>query len=105
MNYHEAKQRAKILRAVAHPMRILIVEALKKSDRCVSDLCSLGKINQSNVSRHLATLKREGIVSDRRVGNRVVYRLETPSVLNVFEPAAEAVRVDSKRRSSRTASV
>jgi DNA-binding transcriptional ArsR family regulator len=105
MNYQQAKERAKILKALAHPMRILIVEALQKGDRCGSELCALGSISQSNVSRHLATLKRVGVVSDRRIRNRVFYRLETPSVLNVLEPAAQAVRTDIKRRTERTKAV
>ena len=105
MNYQQANERAKILKALAHPMRILIVDALQKGDRCVFELCALGSINQSNVSRHLATLKRVGVISDRRIKNRVVYRLETPSVLDVFEPAARAVRSDIKRRTERTKAV
>lgn len=105
MNYQQAEERAEILKALAHPMRILIVEALKKEDRCVKDLCALGSIDQSNVSRHLATLKRVGVISDRRVKNRVVYRLETLSVLDVLEPAAQAVRTDIKRRSERTKTI
>jgi len=102
MNYREAKERAKVLKAIAHPMRILIVVALKNEDRCGRDLCALGQISQSNVSRHLAMLKRAGIVSDRRVKTRVFYKLETPSVLKMLDPAAEAVRVDSQRRNART---
>lgn len=105
MNYREAKERAKVLKAIAHPMRILIVDALRQEDRCGRDLCALGQISQSNVSRHLAMLKRAGIISDRRVKTRVFYRLETPSVLNTLDPAAEAVRVDSKRRKVRTESI
>ena len=45
-----------VLKAVAHPMRILIIDALKKEDRCVGDLCALGTVSQSNVSRHLGML-------------------------------------------------
>ena len=105
MKYTEAKERAKILKAVAHPMRILIIEALKDGDRCGRELCALGHINQSNVSRHLSMLKKAGIVSDRRERTRVFYRLETPSVLSTLEPAAEAVRVDSRRRRARTESI
>ena len=86
-------------------MRILIVDALRKEDRCVRDLCALGQISQSNVSRHLAMLKRVGIVSDRRVKKHVIYRLETPSVLETFEPAAEAIRLDIKRRNARVKTV
>lgn len=86
-------------------MRILIVEALKKNDLCGRDLCALGAISQSNVSRHLAMLKRVGIVSDRRIRERVLYHLETPSVLDTLEPAAKAVRKDILRRTERTKTI
>ncbi len=105
MNYQQAKERAKVLKALAHPMRILIVDALRKKDLCGRDLCALGTISQSNVSRHLAMLKRVGIISDRRVNKHVLYRLETPSVLETFEPAALAVRKDIQRHTARTESV
>ena len=50
-------------------------------------------------------LKKAGIISDRREQTRVFYKLETPSVLKTLDPAAEAVRVDSKRRKARTESI
>ena len=105
MNYQQAKERAKVLKALSHPMRILIVEALKKKDLCGRDLCELGTISQSNVSRHIAMLKRVGIISDRRMNMRVMYRLETPSVLETLEPAAKAVRKDIHRRTERTKTI
>jgi len=105
MNYQQAKERAKVLKAMGHPMRVLIVEALQEKDLCGQDLCALGTISQSNVSRHLAMLKRVGIISDRRIDKRVLYRLETPSVLKMLEPAAKAVRKDIQRRIERTKTV
>jgi len=105
MNYQQAKERAKVLKALAHPMRILIVEALEKKDRCGRDLCALGTISQSNVSRHLGMLKRVGIISDQRIDKHVMYRLETPSVLEMLEPAAKAVRKDIQRRIKRTKTI
>jgi DNA-binding transcriptional ArsR family regulator len=101
MNYQQAKIRAKALKALAHPMRILIVDALRNGDLCVNELTSLGTINQSNVSRHLFTLKKAGIVSDRRVRNRMIYRLEATAALDTFEPAAEVARLDVKRRAEK----
>lgn len=94
-----------MLKAVAHPMRILIVEALKDGDKCGKELCALGQINQSNVSRHLAFLKKAGVISDRREKTRMFYRLEAPSVIQMLDPAAEAVRVDRRRRKARTDSI
>ena len=105
MNYQQAKVRAKALKAVAHPMRIVIVDALKNGDRCVCDLLALGRIDQSNISRHLATLKRAGIVSDRRVKNRVFYKLETPQVLDLLNPAAAVARSDLKRHTEKVKSL
>lgn len=105
MNYQQAKERAKILKAMSHPMRILIVLALEKEDLCGRDLCKLGTISQSNVSRHIAVLKREGIISDRRTLKRVLYRLESRSVLKMLDPAAEAVRSNIQRKLEHTKTV
>jgi len=105
MNYQQAKERAKVLKALAHPMRILIVEALKEKELCGRELCALGTISQSNVSRHLAMLKRVGIISDQRINKRVLYRLEAPGVIETFEPAAKVVRTDIQRRVKRTQTV
>jgi len=98
LNYQQAKVRADILKALAHPVRVLIVSALTDGDQCVCKLNELAEIDQSNISRHLAMLKKAGIVSDRRVGMRVFYHLETPCILKAFECAVEVVRVDAKRR-------
>ncbi len=105
MKYREAKERAKILKAMGHPMRILIVNALEHDDLYGIDLCKLGTISQSNVSRHLAMLKRVGIISDHRLDKKVLYHLESPSVLEILEPAAKAVRRDIQRRIERTKEV
>lgn len=105
MKYRKAKEMAKILKAMGHPMRILIVTALEHEDLYGMDLCKLGTISQSNVSRHIAMLKQVGIISDRRIDKCVLYHLETPSVLEMLEPAAKAVRRDIQRRIERTKSV
>jgi len=98
MNYQQAKTRADILKALAHPVRVLIVSALTEGDQCVCKLNELAEIDQSNISRHLAMLKKAGIVSDRRDGMRVFYHLETPCIMKAFECAVEVVRVEAKRR-------
>lgn len=86
------------MKALAHPVRVLIVEALQKGDLCVRELNRLAKINQSNISRHLATLKKAGVVTDRRVGTMALYHLQTPCILRAFECAVEVVHADTKRR-------
>lgn len=97
MNYPQAKARADILKALAHPVRVLIVNALTAGDRCVCELNRLADIDQSNISRHLAVLKKAGVVTDRREGMKVFYHLQTPCILRAFECAVEVVRAEAKR--------
>lgn len=82
MTNEQAKVKADILKALAHPVRIILVDALSRGDMCVCDLNELVNVDQSGVSRHLSILKNAGIVSERRDGMRVIHHLETPCILN-----------------------
>src|ERR1035437_10387387 len=98
MNYQKAKIRAEILKALAHPVRVLIVETLAKGDRCVCELNKLADIDQSNISRHLASLKKAGLVTDRREGMKVFYSLQTPCILNALKCAVEVMKTKNTNR-------
>ncbi|MBU4212801.1 MAG: metalloregulator ArsR/SmtB family transcription factor [Verrucomicrobia bacterium] len=98
MNYSQAKIRSEILKALAHPVRVLIVDALTGGDRCVCELNALVDIDQSNISRHLAVLKRAGIIADRRDGMRVFYRLKAPCILKALKCAVEVMKNDAGSR-------
>ncbi|HBA82509.1 MAG TPA: transcriptional regulator [Verrucomicrobia bacterium] len=98
MNYQQAKTRSDILKALAHPVRVMIVDALTDGDRCGCEFNQLAGIDQSGISRHLAILKKAGILTDRREGMKVFYHLQTPCILKAFECAVEVVREDVQRR-------
>ena len=101
MKYQKAVICAGVLKAVAHPMRIRIIDELRAGDRCVRDLLALGTISQSNVSRHLATLEKAGIITGRRQWNKVLYHLEAPEIVEVIQPAAAVAKRDVRRRINR----
>lgn len=84
------QRRARVISSLAHPSRILIVEALEKCERTVSELTKLVGSDMSTVSRHLGVLRNAGIIAFRREGNRVLYRLLTPC-LNEFLQCVEKV--------------
>ena len=98
MNYREAKIRADVLKALGHPVRVLIVDALREEDRYVSELNRAVPIAQSNMTRHLQVLKKCGIVTEKRVGSRVYHHLQTPHVLETFNLAETVVRIDKRRK-------
>jgi DNA-binding transcriptional ArsR family regulator len=97
MKYKQAKIRADVLKALSHPARVLIVNALAGGDRCVSDLNKLVAIGQSNISRHLEKLRKTGLVADRRIGPKVYYHLQTPDIVAVFQHALNAARSWSRQ--------
>lgn len=76
--------RARVLKAMAHPSRLLIIEELAQSERCVCDLTVMIGADVSTVSKHLSVLKQAGLVIDDKRGNQVFYRLRVPCLLNFF---------------------
>lgn len=78
------QQRADILKAMAHPSRLIMIDALSKGEKCVCELQELVGSDMSTVSKHLTVLKNAGIVDDRKEGLWVYYRLKVPCILNFF---------------------
>ncbi|MBI2929604.1 MAG: winged helix-turn-helix transcriptional regulator [Verrucomicrobia bacterium] len=79
---------ARVLKALAHPARLLVVEELSRGERCVCELTALIGSEMPTVSRHLSVLKQAGIVEDDKRGPQVFYRLRTPCVMNFFQCVA-----------------
>ena len=81
---------AHVIKALAHPTRLFIVQELEQGERCVCQLTELIDVDTSTVSRHLAILRTAGIIEDEKRGNQVFYSLKVPCVLN-FLDCVEAV--------------
>jgi len=97
MKYDQAKVRTDILKALAHPVRMIVLDALKDRDLCVNDLLELVVVDQSTLSRHLAQLKKVGIVSERKEGVKVIHHLACPCILDAFGCAEEVMKSQAKR--------
>jgi len=77
--------RARIFKALSHPSRLMIVDALQEGPRMVGDLVDLVGAEYATVSNHLAKLKQAGIVAeDRKEKNHVYYRLEVTCIGGFF---------------------
>jgi ArsR family transcriptional regulator len=70
--------KVKVLKALAHPARLLMVEELERGERCVCELQALVGLDMSTVSKHLSLLKNAGVVADEKDGVKVFYRLTLP---------------------------
>ncbi len=85
MDYEKFKKRAEIIKAMAHPARLIVIEALKDGEKCVCELNKLIDLEQSTLSRHLAVLRNSKIITDEKRGLNVFYKLRYPCVLTYLE--------------------
>ena len=76
--------RAAVVKALAHPTRLFIVDVLAREKKCVCELTAMIGADVSTVSKHLSILKNAGIVSDEKQNANVIYSLKIPCVLNFF---------------------
>ncbi|RJQ20552.1 MAG: ArsR family transcriptional regulator [Nitrospiraceae bacterium] len=76
--------RIEILKLIAHPARIAILDELAKGVKCVSDLEEFLELSQSNVSQHLSALKHSGLIDYFIDGRLRCYFLKNPLVPDIL---------------------
>ncbi len=84
------RARARVLKALAHPTRLWMVEKLAEGEHCVCELLETVDADFSTVSKHLSVLRQAGIVDVQKRGKQMFYRLKVPCVLD-FMGCIEAV--------------
>ncbi len=90
--------RARILKALGHPSRLLILEELATGEKCVAELTKAVGSDVSTVSKHLSSLRNVGLVHDHRRGNQVFYQIATPCVLNFFNCVESVIEANIQQQ-------
>jgi len=90
--------RARIIKAMAHPTRLFIVDVLSRQEKCVQELTEMIGADMSTVSRHLGVLKSAGIVQDQRRGSQVYYKLQMPCVMNFFSCVESVIKLTAEEQ-------
>jgi ArsR family transcriptional regulator len=84
--------RASIIKALAHPTRLFIVDQLNQQQMGVKELQDKIGADMSTVSKHLSILKNVGIVQSEKQGSQVIYKLHMPCAICFFDCAEEIIR-------------
>ena len=90
--------RARIVKAMAHPTRLFIVDELSRGQRCVNELTEMIGADMSTVSKHLAVLKGAGLVEDEKRGASVFYRLRCSCILDFFSCVEAVLKINAKEQ-------
>jgi len=91
-NIEYYKTQTKIVKAIAHPIRLFILEKLKDDEYCVNSLTEMIGYDASTVSKHLSVLKNAGLISDEKRGLKVFYKLRTPCVIDMLSCVNRTVK-------------
>ena len=74
--------KVEIIKAAAHPIRLAVIDCLRDGERCVCEITKDVGAERSNVSRHLALMTRAGLLTNRKDGLMVFYKLRMPCILD-----------------------
>ncbi len=94
------ERQAEIAKAIAHPLRLAIVDFLREDEQCVCDIAEHVGAERSNVSRHLSVMVNAGVLDCRKEGLKVIYRLKCVCILDFFSCVAGVLKQqaeDNKR--------
>lgn len=86
-----------LLKALAHPARLRLLNALRENEECVCHLTALLHQRQAYVSQQLMFLRRAGLIEDRKDGLRIYYRIKDPRVFEVLDAANALAGVNEIR--------
>jgi len=92
--------RARVLKALAHPTRLFIVERLARGEECVCRLTEMVGADMSTVSKHLAILRSAGILQDEKRGNQVYYRLRCPCAIGFLDCVESVLKQTAREQTA-----
>lgn len=92
--------RAEILKALAQPTRLKIIDFLREGERCVCEIFPAIGEEQSNTSRHLNMMLAAGVLSRRKDGLKIYYAVKHPEILEVIDIATAVVKQEIRGRHS-----
>lgn len=92
--------RAELLKALAQPTRIKIIDFLRDGERCVCEIFPAIGEEQSNTSRHLNLMVSAGALSRRKDGLKIYYAIKHPELFDIMDIVTDIVKQEISGRHS-----
>jgi ArsR family transcriptional regulator len=81
--------KAEFFKALAHPLRVSILDSLRDGERTVAEISQKFDIEQANASQQLAVLRNKNIIAARKAGANVYYSVRDPAIFKLLDAARE----------------
>ena len=86
------ERQAEVAKAIAHPLRIAVVNFLKDGEQCVCDIAEHIGSERSNVSRHLSVMANAGLLEYHKEGLKVIYKLKCTCIVDFFSCVSRVLK-------------
>ena len=90
--------KAEILKALAQPTRLKILEFLRHGERCICEIIPAVNGEQSNVSRHISLMQKSHLVTTRKDGVKVMVKVTDPEIFNILDRVSRMLREQFKEQ-------
>ena len=90
--------KAGILKMLAQPTRLKILECLKNGERCICDIIPAIDGEQSNISRHISLMQKNHLVTTQKDGVRVIVKVKDPEIFNILDRVSKILKGQFKEQ-------
>ena len=91
--------KAEILKALAQPTRLKILECLRQGERCICEIIPAVHGEQSNISRHISLMQKSHLVSTRKEGVKVMVRVRDPKIFDILDRVSAILKAQMNEQS------
>ena len=91
--------KAEILKALAQPTRLKILQLLRNGEKCICEIVPAINGEQSNISRHISLMQKSNLVTTRKDGVKVMVKVKDPRVFEILDSISIMLRNQMSERS------
>ena len=84
--------KAEILKALAQPTRLKILELLRNGEKCICEIVPALNGEQSNISRHISLMQKSNLVITRKDGVRVMVKVKNPEIFDILDKVSAVLK-------------
>ncbi len=92
------EMKAEILKILAQPTRLKILETLRNREKCICEIVPSINGEQSNVSRHISLMEKAHLVTTRKEGVRVMVKVKSPEIFEILDMVRTILRKQMKEQ-------
>jgi DNA-binding transcriptional ArsR family regulator len=91
--------KAEILKALAQPTRLKILELLRNGEKCICEIVPALNGEQSNISRHISLMQKSHLVTTRKDGVRVMVKVRDPKIFDILDRVSAILKSQMREQS------